>query len=311
LGRVEEDFAAQLAPGDTFRFAGLDLAVEGFREGTLQVKAAKRSAAIPSYNGARIPISSHLADRVRAILADQTGWRAFPDDVREWLAMQAKVSTVPAPDELLVESFPHKDRHYAVFYTFEGWPANQSLGMLLTRRMEAQGLAPLGFVANDYALAVWGLHAVEAPLALLSPDILVEEFVAWVENSYLLRRAFREASVISGLIERQTPGKRKTNRQVTFSSDLIYDVLRRYEPEHLLLQAAWADARQKMTDVERVAQVLERAGRAVRHQCLARVSPLAVPTLTMIGRESLPAGAADDALLLEAEDWAAVAMGEG
>ena len=311
LGRVEEDFAAQLAPGDTFRFAGLDLAVEGFREGTLLVKAAKRSAAIPSYNGARIPISSHLADRVRAILADQTGWHAFPDDVREWLAMQAKVSTVPAPDELLVESFPHKDRHYAVFYTFEGWPANQSLGMLLTRRMEAQGLAPLGFVANDYALAVWGLHAVEAPQTLLSPDILVEEFVAWVENSYLLRRAFREASVISGLIERQMPGKRKTNRQVTFSSDLIYDVLRRYEPEHLLLQAAWADARQKMTDVERVAQVLERAGRAVRHQCLARVSPLAVPTLTMIGRESLPAGAADDALLLEAEDWAAVAMGEG
>ncbi|RVU04772.1 ligase-associated DNA damage response DEXH box helicase [Novosphingobium umbonatum] len=309
LGRVEEEFAAQLTPGDTFRFAGLDLAVEGFREGTLLVKAAKRSAAIPSYNGARIPISSHLADRVRAILADQAGWRDFPQDVREWLAMQAKVSTVPAPDELLVESFPHKDRHYAVFYTFEGWPANQSLGMLLTRRMEVQGLAPLGFVANDYALAVWGLNPVESPQDLLSPDILVDEFVAWVENSYLLRRAFREASVISGLIERQMPGKRKTNRQVTFSSDLIYDVLRRYEPEHLLMQAAWADARQKMTDVDRVAQVLERAGRAVRHLRLSRVSPLAVPTLTMIGRESLPAGAADDALLVEAEDWAAVAMG--
>lgn len=310
LGRVEEDFAASLGPGDTFRFAGLDLEVESLREGALLVRASRRSAAIPSYNGARIPISSHLADRVQALLADPARWDAFPKDVHEWLDVQARVSVLPRPGELLVESFPHQDRFYSVFYTFEGWPANQSLGMLMTRRMEALGLSPLGFVANDYALAVWGLRPVEDPAALLSPDILVEEFVEWVENSYLLRRAFREASVISGLIERQMPGKRKTNRQVTFSSDLIYDVLRRYEPDHLLLKAAWADARQKMTDVARVAEVLDRAQSAIRHQRLSRVSPLAVPTLTMIGRESMPAGAADDELLLEAEALGAIAMGD-
>jgi len=309
LGRVEEDFAASLGPGDTFRFAGLDLEVEGLREGALLVRAAKRAAAIPSYMGARIAISSHLAERVRGILADPGRWRDFPADVREWLTAQARVSAVPQVGELLVESFPHQGRHYSVFYTFEGWPANQSLGMLITRRMEALGLAPLGFVANDYALAVWGLQPVQDPAGLLSPDILVEEFVAWVENSYLLRRAFREASVISGLIERQQPGQRKTNRQVTFSSDLIYDVLRRYEPEHLLIKAAWADARQRMTDVGRVAELLERAQSAVRHLRLERVSPLAVPTLSMIGRESLPAGQADDELLLEAEALAELAMG--
>jgi ATP-dependent Lhr-like helicase len=308
LGRVEEDFAASLAPGDTFRFAGLDLEVEGLREGALLVRAAKRAAAIPSYMGARIPISAHLAERVRGILGDPARWRDFPVDVHEWLTVQARVSAVPRPGELLVESFPHQGRHYSVFYTFEGWPANQSLGMLITRRMEALGLAPLGFIANDYALAVWGLQPIENPAGLLSPDILVDEFVAWVENSYLLRRAFREASVISGLIERQQPGKRKTNRQVSFSSDLIYDVLRRYEPEHLLLKAAWADARLRMTDVGRVAEVLERAQEAVRHVRLARVSPLAVPTLSMIGRESMPAGAADEDLLLEAEALAGRAM---
>ena len=308
LGRVEEDFAASLAPGDTFRFAGLDLEVEGLREGALLVRAAKRAAAIPSYMGARIPISAHLAERVRGILGDPARWRDFPEDVHEWLTVQARVSAVPRPGELLVESFPHQGRHYSVFYTFEGWPANQSLGMLITRRMEALGLAPLGFIANDYALAVWGLQPIENPAGLLSPDILVDEFVAWVENSYLLRRAFREASVISGLIERQQPGKRKTNRQVSFSSDLIYDVLRRYEPEHLLLKAAWADARLRMTDVGRVAEVLERAQEAVRHVRLARVSPLAVPTLSMIGRESMPAGAADEDLLLEAEALAGRAM---
>ncbi|HWU03819.1 MAG TPA: ligase-associated DNA damage response DEXH box helicase [Novosphingobium sp.] len=309
LGRVEENFAASLGPGDTFRFAGLDLEVEGLREGALMVRAARRAAAIPSYMGARIPISSHLAGRVRGLLANRAHWSSFPEDVREWLEMQAWVSHVPGGADLLVESFPMEGREYSVFYTFEGWPANQSLGMLVTRRMERLGLSPLGFVANDYALAVWGLRGVEDPAALLSPDILVEEFVEWVENSYLLRRAFREVAVISGLIERQLPGQRKSARSVTFSSDLIYDVLRRYEPDHLLIEAAWADARARLTDVARVAEVLERAQLRVDHLRLDRISPMAVPLISMIGRESLPAGSADTELLHEAETLAAIAMG--
>ena len=263
---------------------------------------------IPSYMGARIPISTHLAGRVQEMLSDRAGWARFPDDVREWLEMQAWRSALPQPGRLLVESFPLERRFYSVFYTFEGWPANQSLGMLLTRRMEERHLSPLGFVANDYALAVWGLKPVDDPAALLSSEILADEFVDWVQKSYLLRRAFREVAVISGLIERQQPGKRKTGRQVTFSTDLIYDVLCRYEPDHLLIEAAWADARTRLTDVARIADVLDRAGAGIDHVELERVSPLAVPLLTMIGRESLPAGAADDDLLAEAETLAATAM---
>jgi len=195
-----------------------------------------------------------------------------------------------------------------VIYTFESWNANQSLGMLITRRMEELGLGPLGFVANDYALGVWGLKPIEDPAPLLSPDILTHEFIAWVEDSHLLRRAFREVAVIGGLVERQHPGKRKSGRQVTFSTDLIYDVLRRHEPDHLLIEAAWADARTRLTDVGRVADVLERAAEQIVHVRLDRVSPLAVPVLVMIGRESLPAGAADEDLLLEAESLAGEAM---
>ncbi|MFM2372316.1 MAG: hypothetical protein RIS85_2038, partial [Pseudomonadota bacterium] len=143
---------------------------------------------------------------------------------------------------------------------------------------------------------------------LLSPDILAHEFVEWVQESHLLRRAFREVAVISGLVERQHPGKRKTGKQVTFSTDLIYDVLRKYEPDHLLIEAAWADARARMTDVGRLGDLLDRAQGQLVHVELDRVSPLAVPVLVMIGRETLPAGAADDELLLEAETLAAAAM---
>ncbi|TCM18727.1 ATP-dependent Lhr-like helicase [Novosphingobium sp. PhB165] len=308
LGRVEEGFGASLKSGDTFRFAGMDLEVEALRELELIVRAAKRSATIPSYMGQRMPISTHLAERVRAMLFDRAGWARFPDDVREWLEVQDWRSHLPAPGRLLVESFPHHGAAYTTYYTFEGWPANQSLGMLITRRMEDRGLGPLGFVATDYALVVWGLKPVEDPAALLSPDILTHEFVDWVQQSYLLRRAFREVAVISGLVERQQPGTRKSGRQVTFSTDLIYDVLRKYEPDHLLIEAAWADARARMTDVARVADVLDRAAREVDHVRLDRISPLSVPALSMIGRESLPSGAADEDLLVEAESLASLAM---
>lgn len=308
LGRVEELFGASLKPGNTFRFAGLDLEVEALRETDLIVRAAKRSATIPSYMGQRMPISTHLADRVRALLADRAGWARFPDDVREWLEMQDWRSHLPAPGRLLVESFPHRDLAYTVYFTFEGWNANQSLGMLITRRMEDNGLGPLGFVANDYALAVWGLRPVEQPAAMLSPDILAHEFVDWVQQSYLLRRAFREVAVISGLVERQQPGKRKSGRQVTFSTDLIYDVLLKHQPDHVLIEAAWADARARLTDVARVADVLERAVNEIDHVLLDRVSPLSVPVLSMIGRESLPQGMAEEALLEEAESLGAAAM---
>ena len=308
LGKVEEDFGAQLAPGDTFRFAGLDLEVEGLRDNAVIVHAARKSGQIPSYMGARLPLTTHLATRVQALMTDRAGWGRMPDDVREWLEMQDWRSAMPGPGTLLVESFPHGGRAYSVFYTFAGWTANQSLGMLITRRMESAGLSPMGFVANDYALAVWGVRPVADPASLLSPAILADEFDEWVRNSYLLRRAFREVAVISGLVERQLPGQRKTGRQVSFSTDLIYDVLRKYEPGHLLIEAAWADARARLTDLGRLADLLDRAAADLVHVELDRVSPLAVPVLVMIGRESLPLGSADEDLLVEAEGLAAMAM---
>jgi ATP-dependent Lhr-like helicase len=310
LGRVEEMFAASLSPGDCFFFMGLALEVQKVDVTDLLVRATSKSARIPTYGGARMPISTHLADRVRAFLHDPSQWPRFPDDVREWLEVQARRSRLPAPDELLVETFPHEGRHYWVIYSFEGWNAHQSLGMLLTRRMESAGLMPLGFVSSDYALACYSLHPVTDPAALFSAEILEDEFVAWVEGSALLKRAFREVAIIGGLVERQHPGKVKSGRQVTFSTDLIYDVLRRYEPDHLMLNAAWADARLKMTDLGRLSALIERAADRIVHVSLDRVSPLAVPVLVLIGRETVAQGLADDVLLIEAEALAAVAMRE-
>ncbi len=272
LGKVEEMFGASLTPGDTFFFAGMSLEVERIDTTELIVRATSKNARIPSYMGARLAITANLANRVRAFLHDRREWPRFPDDVREWLEAQAYRSALPKPGELLVETFPHEGRHHMVAYSFEGWNAHQSLGMLITRRMEALGLKPLGFVANDYALACYGLEQIPDPRVLFSPDILEHEFVDWVQGSALLKRAFREVAIIGGLVERQHPGKKKTGRQVTFSTDLIYDVLRKYEPDHLLLRAAWADARARMTDVGRLAHLLDTAADTMLHIDLTRVS---------------------------------------
>jgi ATP-dependent Lhr-like helicase len=310
LGSVEEYFASTLTPGDTFAFAGLSLEVEAIRDTDLLVRATTRPARIPSYVGARMALTTRLADRVRTFLAEPDSWARFPADVRFWLEMQQLRSVLPRPGELLVETFPHEGNHYLVAYPFEGWNAHQSLGMLISKRMERAGLQPLGFVASDYALAIWSLRPVTDPAALFDAAILEDEFVEWVEGSHLLKRAFREVAVIGGLIERQHPGKRKTGKQVTFSTDLIFDVLRKYEPDHLLLEAAWADARERLTDVARLGDLLDRAAGTMLHQRLERISPLAVPVLVLIGRENVAAADIDDALLGElADELAEAAMG--
>ncbi len=309
LGTIEEGYASTLAPGDHFIFAGLGLEVEQFRETDIIVHASSKGGRIVTYGGQRMSMTTHLANRVREMLADRNDWRRFPDDVREWLEVQDRRSRIPEPNELLVETFPHEGLHYMVAYSFEGWNAHQSLGMLITKRMENAGLKPTGFVANDYGLACYGLEPIQDPQALFSPDILEREFIEWVENSYLLKTAFREVAVIGGLVERQHPGRRKTGRQVSFSTDLIYDVLRKYEPQHLLLRAAWDDARARMTELGRLVRQVDRAAATMVHVQADRITPMAVPLMVIVGREALPSGMeADETLLVQAEQLADEAM---
>jgi ATP-dependent Lhr-like helicase len=309
LGTIEEGYASTLSPGDHFYFAGLSLEVEQFKDTDIIVHASAKKARIVTYGGQRMSMSTHLANRVRHMLCDRNDWSRFPDDVREWLEVQSERSILPEPHQLLVETFPHEHQHFMVAYSFEGWNAHQSLGMLITRRMESAGLKPLGFVANDYALACYGLEPIRDPKALFSADILEQEFIDWVESSYLLKTAFREVAVIGGLVERHHPGKKKSGRQVSFSTDLIYDVLRRYEPQHLLLRAAWEDARRRMTELGRLVRLVDRASETMLHVETGRITPMAVPLMVIVGREALPPGAeADEVLLTQAQMLAEEAM---
>ena len=296
LGTVEEGFASTLSPGDHFFFAGLSLEVERIKDTDIIVHASSKSARIVTYGGQRMSMSTHLANRVRAhAVPTATTGTASPTTSANGSRCRRERSILPEPHQLLVETFPHEGRHYMVAYSFEGWNAHQSLGMLITKRMENAGLKPLGFVANDYGLACYGLEPISDPQgAVLArhPRARIRRLGRAV--AICSRRAFREVAVIGGLVERHHPGKRKTGRQVSFSTDLIYDVLRRYEPEHLLLRAAWDDARARMTELGRLVRLVDRASATMVHVEADRITPMAVPLMVIVGREAAPPGAADE-----------------
>ena len=297
LGEVEEHFVQGLVPGDSFVFAGQLLRFEGLRETHAEVtRGGDGAPKVPAYGGGRLPLSTHLAERVRAMLEDPERWRDLPGAVAAWLRIQRWRSVMPPADGLLVESFPRGGKQFLVAYCFEGRNAHQTLGMLLTRRMERAGLGPLGFVATDYVIAVWSLKAVEDADALFREDMLGDDLEEWMAESSMLRRTFRNVAVIAGLIERRHPGREKTRRQVTFNADLIYDVLRKHEPDHLLLRATRADAAGGLTDIGRLAAMLKRVQGRIRHRALPRVSPLAVPILLEIGKEQVLGAALDELL---------------
>jgi ATP-dependent Lhr-like helicase len=310
LGELEEYFLSQLAIGDTFLFGGEVLRFEGLDEfGALATRAPGREPRIPSYQGGKFPLSTFLADGVRNILADPQRWKALPEQVREWLTVQRYASVIPKANQMLVETFPRADKHYMVCYPFEGRLAQQSLGMLLTRRLERWGARPLGFVASEYALVVWMLNDMSQMIAsnrislakLFDEDMLGDDLEAWLAESNLMKRTFRTAAIIAGLIERRIPGKEKSGRQVTINTDLIYDALRAHQPDHILLRAAWDDAAEGLIDVHRLGALLKRIRNQIVHQPLDQVSPLAVPVMLEIGKESVR-GEAHDALLAEAAD---------
>ena len=310
LGEVEEDFAETLTPGDTFLFAGEVLRFEGLMEDEAMATRAGPGTdpAIPSYAGAKFPLSTFLAARVRALIADPFEWDRLPKQVADYLVQQRSRSVLPGPKDLLVETFPRAKRHYLTAFPFEGRLAHQTLGMLLTRRLERAGLRPLGFAANDYGIAIWTTRDVSERIAaepgfledLFAQDMLGDDLEAWLAESAMMKRTFRQCAVIAGLIERRHPGQKKTGRQVTISTDLVYDVLRKHQPDHLLLRAARQDAATGLLDVRRLGVMLERIQGRIIHRALDRVSPLSVSVMLEIGREKVYGEGADE-ILAEAE----------
>ncbi len=298
LGEVEEAFAATLSLGDTFLIGGQVVCYEGLREMTVEVsqKSGKKPK-IATFSGTKFATSTQLSKRILDGLK-RLDWPELPLYMRNWISLQRQVSKLPQVDRLLVETFPYEGRSTSVFYGFAGRNAMQTLGLLLSKRMEDAGLAPLGFVATDYAVMIWGLEPVTDPAALLGAQGLRDGLETWLAGNAVMKRTFRTSAVIAGLIERNLPGSRKSGRQATFSSDILYDTLLKYDPEHVLMQITREEARKGLVDFDRIEEMLKRISGRIDHVVLERVTPFAAPLLLEMGRVPVK-GQAEEQLLAE------------
>ena len=314
IGEVEEGYLEMLALGDTFIFAGQVWRLQGIVGVDVLVSPAPgEEAKLPSWGGSKFALSTFLAAKVRTMMSDETTWPILPDDVREWLEIQRDRSLIPKRDEMLLETFPRGHRNFLVCYPFEGRLAHTTLAMLLTRRLERARVGPLGFVCNDYALAVWSLkpmHGLDFA-DLFGEDMLGDDLEAWLAESPMMKAAFKSCALISGLIERRFPKLQKNGRQVIFSTDLIYDVLRRHQPDHLLLRCARADAAEGLIDVARLGQLLSRVRGNILHSDLDHLSPFSVSVILEIGRQRSPGGSGEMILAEAADDLIAEAVALG
>lgn len=301
LGEVEEAFAASLTPGDSFLIGGRVVRMDGLREMVIEVTPdPSQQPKIAVFSGVKLAMSTQLAHRVLALIGDPARHGALPPDTRDWLALQARVSRLPEPGLLLSESFPHAGLWHFALYGFAGRNALQTLGLLMTREMEAAGLGPLGFLSTDYALLIWSLDKVADPAPLLDAARLRAGLGDWLGDNAVMKRTFRNVATIAGLIQRNMPGLRKSGRQATFSSDILYDTLRKYDPDHLLLRITADEAGRGLVDFGRIEEMLSRSPRR-DHRLLDRVSPLAAPLLLEVGRVPIRGEGRERLARIEAE----------
>ncbi|MEQ9240336.1 ligase-associated DNA damage response DEXH box helicase [Roseovarius indicus] len=308
LGEVEEGFAASLTPGDTFLIGGEIVRYEGLREMTVEVSRDRgRQPKVAVFSGTKFATSTQLSQRILSLL-NGGDWSALPAHTADWLRLQSDMSRLPKSGELLIESFPHEGREHACIYGFAGRNAQQTLGLILTKRMEELGLHPLGFVSSDYATLIWGLDPLTDPGPLFEMAALREGLDRWLAGNQLMKRTFRASATIAGLIQRNTPSAKKSGRQATFSSDILYDTLAKYDPDHLLLQITRTEAMRGLIDFGRIEEMIARIDGRIDLLRLPRVTPFAAPLFLEQGRTPVE-GAAQERLLAEETEKLMAAAG--
>ena len=296
LGEVEEGFAASLTKGDTFLIGGQVVRYEGLNQMTVEVtRRADKPPKIATFMGTKFATSTQLSQRILEMF-QKDHIPDLPRHTSDWLELQRRRSKLPEADRILVETFPHDGREQMVVYGFAGRNAMQTLGLLLTARMEQMGLAPMGFVSTDYAVLIWGLDRVPDPAPLFEPETLRTGFEAWLAGNAVMKRTFRASATIAGLLERNTPSARKSGRQATFSSDILYDTLSKYDPDHVILQITREEALRGLVDFGRIEEMLSRTDGRIDHVALDRVTPLAAPLFLEPGRVPIQ-GQANERLL--------------
>ena len=301
LGAVEEAFIARLRPGDRFQFAGRTLELVRLEAMAAYVRLARKNdGPVPKWQGGRMPLSSELAHEVEQLLA-RPDHSPEMQAVMPLLGLQSRLSMLPTPGALLIESIRTREGEHYFVYPFAGRQTHEGLAMLLSLRLGRLQANTWSFAANDYGIVL--SPAVDQTVtaghwaALFSTNDLEDDLRASLNLAELARRQFREIARIAGLLPPSLPGKApRSMRQLQASSGLIFDVLARYDPEHILLKLAEREVFSAQLEIRNLRKVLEDcAARVVELPAPRSLTPLAFP----LWAENLRTGQ------ISSEDWKA------
>ncbi|MBF6026678.1 ligase-associated DNA damage response DEXH box helicase [Pseudomonas sp. P115] len=297
LGSVEEGFIARLKPGDGFLFAGRLLELVRVENMTAYVRrSTAKKAAVPRWNGGRMPLSNELAQAVVERLdAAAHGQFAGPEmqAVRPLLQTQLRWSGLPTREHLLAETLKSREGWHLFLYPFAGRQVHLGLASLLAWRVSQQQAVTFSIAVNDYGLELLSATEVEWPAllvdgALLSPDHLLHDVAASLNAGELALRRFREIARIAGLVFAGYPGAPKSTRQVQASSGLFFEVFKQYDPQNLLLTQAGEEVLRDELDIRRLEETLSHlSALKLDLRLIERPTPLAFPLLVERMRESM------------------------
>ncbi len=288
LGSVEERFVTKLKRGDVFVFAGRLLEFIRIKDMTLWVrKSRSRKGPIPQWMGGRMPLSTELACAVRDQLDHAA--RGVYDSVemealRPIMELQARWSTIPGREDLLIEKWVSREGHHLFIFPFEGHLVNEGLGALMAYRLSRSTPLTLSIALNDYGLEL--LSEREIPLkpfedlSIFSTERLLEDILESVNAAEMGRRQFREIARVAGLVFQGYPGKHKSSGQIQASSSLLYNVFQRYEPENLLFKQSTREVLERQLEFHRLSSSLCRMARAkLKLIETDQLTPLAFPIM--------------------------------
>ncbi|AZF14822.1 ligase-associated DNA damage response DEXH box helicase [Pseudomonas sp. R3-18-08] len=296
LGSVEEGFIARLKPGDGFLFAGRLLELVRVENMTAYVRrSTAKKAAVPRWNGGRMPLSNELAQAViERFDAAAQGRFDGPEmqAVQPLLLTQLRWSGLPTRDHLLAEFLKSREGWHLFLYPFAGRQVHLGLASLLAWRVSRQQPVTFSIAVNDYGLELLSATEVHWPdvltEALLSPQDLLTDVAASLNAGELALRRFREIARIAGLVFAGYPGAPKSTRQVQASSGLFFEVFKQYDPHNLLLTQAGEEVLRNELDIQRLEETLLRlSALQLDLHLIQRPTPLAFPLLVERMRESL------------------------
>ncbi|MBA3283593.1 MAG: DNA ligase-associated DEXH box helicase [Nitrosopumilus sp.] len=300
LGDIDEKFILNLKPDDTFLFAGQNLSFLGINGLNVEVSLSKnKEIRIPNFVGYSLSLTTNLSMMLKKIIETAHDNKNLPNYIQQWLKRQQKISILPQSHEILAEIFQFDKLYYMTIYTFEGRAINQALGFLLSYRFEKAGLNPLGFSISDYGLSIRCINPFSHNCLenLWDPDLCLQAYEDWIRASNMLKRHFKHTATVSGLIYHKYPGLNKSGRQVLFSTDLIYDVLNKHEPDHIILKGNRMEVERDLIAFDRLKDILISCKQKIRYQFCQSITPFSIPIIVQSMRENLNNSAQD--LLLE------------